>query len=97
MNENYNIIPPHGGYQNLKSYQATEIIYDATVKFCERFINPRSRTVDQMVQAARSGKQNIAEGFPGLRHFEENRTQTYWGSQGEPGRATHRLQGFSAG
>jgi len=56
------IIGPHGGYRNLKSYQTAEIIYDATVKFCERFIDRRSRTVDQMVQAARSGKQNIAEG-----------------------------------
>jgi four helix bundle suffix protein len=56
------IIDPHGGYRSLKAYQTTEIIYDATVKFCERFINYRSRTTDQMVQAARSGKQNIAEG-----------------------------------
>jgi four helix bundle suffix protein len=59
---NEKIIPPHGGYRNLKSYQTAEIIYDATVAFCNRFINPRSRTHDQMVQAARSGKQNIAEG-----------------------------------
>ena len=56
------IIPPHGGYRNLKSYQMAEIIYDATVAFCDRFVPPRSRTHDQMVQAARSGKQNIAEG-----------------------------------
>jgi restriction system protein len=55
------LIPPHGGYENLKSYQATTIIFDATHAFCDRFINPRSRTYDQMVQAARSGKQNIAE------------------------------------
>jgi restriction system protein len=55
------IIPPHGGYHNLKSYQAAEVIFDATNAFCNRFINPRSRTYDQMVQAARSGKQNIAE------------------------------------
>ena len=55
-------ITPHGGYRNLKSYQTAEIIYDATVTFCNRFIDPRSRTHDQMVQAARSGKQNIAEG-----------------------------------
>jgi len=59
---NDKIITPHGGYRNLKSYQMSEIVYDATVKFCERFINIRSRTFDQMVQAARSGKQNIAEG-----------------------------------
>lgn len=57
-----NIIPPHGGYQKLKSYQMSEIVYDATVKFCARFIDRFSRTTDQMVQAARSGKQNIAEG-----------------------------------
>lgn len=56
------LIPPHGGYRNLKSYQTTEIIYDATVIFCDKFIGKRSRTHDQMVQAARSGKQNIAEG-----------------------------------
>ena len=56
------IIPPHGGYRNLKSYQTAEIIYDATTAFCNRFIDKRSRTHDQMVQAARSGKQNIAEG-----------------------------------
>ncbi len=57
-----NLIPPHGGYRKLISYQMAEIVYDATVKFCERFIDKRSRTYDQMVQAARSGKQNIVEG-----------------------------------
>jgi restriction system protein len=56
------VIPPHGGYRDLKSYQMAEIVYDATVAFCDRFIDRRSRTHDQMVQAARSGKQNIAEG-----------------------------------
>lgn len=56
------LIPPHGGYRNLKSYQMAEIIYDATAVFCDLFVNKRSRTHDQMVQAARSGKQNIAEG-----------------------------------
>ena len=56
------MIPAHGGYRDLKSYQNAEIVYDATVMFCDRFIDRRSRTHDQMVQAARSGKQNIAEG-----------------------------------
>ena len=56
------LIPPHGGYRDLKSYQNAEIVYDATVKFCDKYIERRSRTHDQMVQAARSGKQNIAEG-----------------------------------
>jgi hypothetical protein len=55
-------IPPHGGYRNLLSYQRAEIVYDATVRFCGRFLDKRDRTVDQMVQAARSGKQNIIEG-----------------------------------
>jgi restriction system protein len=53
---------PSGGYRQLRSFQVTTIIYDATVAFCERFVDKRSRTVDQMVQAARSGRQNIAEG-----------------------------------
>ena len=56
------IITPHGGYRRLKSYQTTEIIYDGTVVFINRFVSKFSRTRDQMVQAARSGKQNIAEG-----------------------------------
>jgi len=56
------LIPAHGGYRKLKSFQQAELIYDATVKFCNRFIDIRSRTHDQMVQAARSGRQNIAEG-----------------------------------
>lgn len=56
------LIPPHGGYRKLKSFQHAEIVYDATVRFCDRFIDRRSRTHDQMVQAARSGRQNIAEG-----------------------------------
>lgn len=53
---------PSGGYRDTCSFQTATTIYDATVWFCEKFIDPRSRTVDQMVQAARSGRQNIAEG-----------------------------------
>jgi four helix bundle suffix protein len=56
------IITPHGGYRELKSFQTAEIVCDATLVFCDRCIGRRSRTHDQMVQAARSGKQNIAEG-----------------------------------
>ncbi len=52
---------PSGGYRTLASFQTATLIYDATVWFCEKFLDPRSRTVDQMVQAARSGRQNIAE------------------------------------
>jgi restriction system protein len=53
---------PSGGYRDLRSFQVTTVIYDTTVSFCERFVDKRSRTHDQMVQAARSGRQNIAEG-----------------------------------
>lgn len=64
MNGNtpYKKLRPSGGYRTLRSFQTTTVIYDATVSFCERFIDKRSRLVDQMVQAARSGRQNIAEG-----------------------------------
>jgi len=57
-----NLIPLHGGYRKLKSFQVAQLVYDVTVRFCDRYISPRSRTHDQMVQAARSGVQNIAEG-----------------------------------
>lgn len=55
-------IPKHGAYKKLLAYQRAEVVYDATVKFCADLLDRRDRTVDQMVQAARSGKQNIAEG-----------------------------------
>ena len=55
-------IPKHGGFRKLRSFQSAQIAYDGTVIFCDRFIEKRSRTHDQMVQAARSGVQNIAEG-----------------------------------
>jgi four helix bundle protein len=54
-------IPSHGGYKDLLTFQKAEIVYDATVKFCADYFDRRDRTVDQMVQAARSGKQNIVE------------------------------------
>lgn len=54
-------IPPHGGYRHLITYQKAEIIYDGTIYFTKRFFGKYDRTIDQMVQAARSGKQNIAE------------------------------------
>ncbi len=55
-------LPPHGNYRELLSYQKAEVVYDLTYRFCKRFLSRGDRTVDQMVQAARSGKQNIAEG-----------------------------------
>lgn len=59
---NNGFMPQHGGYRNLIAYQKAEIIYDGTVYFTGRFFKKYDRTIDQMVQAARSGKQNIAEG-----------------------------------
>ena len=62
MPDDHSLLPPHGGYQKLRSFQAAQVVYDATVVFCERFVDKRSRTHDQMIQAARSGVRNIAEG-----------------------------------
>lgn len=56
------LILKHGGYRSLKSFQLAQLVYDITVRFCDRFIDKFSRTKDQMLQAARSGVQNIAEG-----------------------------------
>jgi len=56
------LLPKHGGYRKLKSFQLAQLVYDFTVRFCDRYIDKFSRTQDQMVQAARSGVQNIAEG-----------------------------------
>jgi four helix bundle suffix protein len=56
------LLPAHGGYRKLKSFQLAQLVYDVTIRFCDRHIDRRSRTHDQMVQAARSGVQNIAEG-----------------------------------
>ncbi len=62
MDKQEALIPKHGGYRKLKSFQIAQLVYDVTVRFCDRYIDKRSRTHDQMVQAARSGVQNIAEG-----------------------------------
>ncbi len=55
------LIPSHGGFRGLHAFKLTEVVYDATVVFCDRFVDKKSRTTDQMIQAARSGRQNIAE------------------------------------
>lgn len=62
MEKPHKKLRPSGGYRKTASFQTATIIYDATYWFCEKFLDSRSRTVDQMVQAARSGRQNIAEG-----------------------------------
>ena len=56
------LIPKHGGYRKLKSFRIAQLVYDVTARFCDRYVDRKSRTHDQMVQAARSGVQNIAEG-----------------------------------
>lgn len=62
MGDGERLIPQHGGYRRLKSFQVAQLVYDVTVRFCERYVDRFSRTRDQMLQAARSGVQNIAEG-----------------------------------
>ena len=61
-NAGESVLAVHGGYRKLQSFQVAQLVYDLTVRFCDRSIDRRSRTHDQMVQAARSGVQNIAEG-----------------------------------
>jgi len=56
------LIPKHGGYENTKTWQLADVIYDVTARFCDKYVDRRSRTHDQMVQAARSGAQNLQEG-----------------------------------
>lgn len=58
----HSFIPAHGNYRELLSYQKAEVVYDLTFRFCDRFLKKGDRTIDQMIQAARSGKQNIVEG-----------------------------------
>lgn len=65
MDKQYNedgFIPKHGGYENLITYQKADIIFLGTNRFCEKWVSKFDRTYDQMVQAARSGQQNILEG-----------------------------------
>jgi restriction system protein len=62
MRDKGDLIPPHGGYRKLRSFQCAQMAYDGTIVFCDRFVDKHSRTRDQMIQAARSGVQNIAEG-----------------------------------
>ena len=71
MSEETRLIPPHGNYRELLSYRKAEIVYDVTFKFCDRFLAKRDRTIDQMIQAARSGKQNILEGSKASRTSTE--------------------------
>lgn len=71
MTREFSFLPPHGNYRKLLSYRKAEVIYDITYDFCNRFLSRGDRTIDQMVQAARSGKQNIAEGSVAARTSKE--------------------------
>src|ERR1041385_4028705 len=62
MSDDSGFLPPHGNYAELFSYQKAEIVYDITFRFCHKFLAKGDRTIDQMIQASRSGKQNILEG-----------------------------------
>jgi four helix bundle suffix protein len=62
MKKNEGFILPHGNYRELLSYKKAKVVYDVTFAFCGRFLTRGDRTIDQMIQAARSGKQNILEG-----------------------------------
>lgn len=62
MKNDKSLLSPHGGYRRLKSFQLSQLIFDVTVRFCDKYLDNQSRTNDQMTQAARSGVQNIAEG-----------------------------------
>src|SRR5215831_20692944 len=59
---NQGFIPPYGNDRGLLSYRKAEVIFDITFRFCHKYLTKGDRTVDQMIQAARSGKQNISEG-----------------------------------
>jgi four helix bundle suffix protein len=62
MNPDQGFLPKHGNYQELKAFQKAEVVYDLTVRFARKYLGRGDRTVDQMVQAARSGKKNLLEG-----------------------------------
>jgi restriction system protein len=82
---------PSGGYRELRSFQVTTGIYDATVSFCDRFVDKRSRTRDQMVQAARSGRQNIAEGSRAAATSSQTELRLVNVAPGQPRRAAAGL------
>lgn len=80
------LIPKHGGYRKLKSFELAQLCHDVTVRFCAKYVDRRSRTHDQMVQAARSGKQNLAEGSEASgtsKKTELKLTGVAWASLGE--------------
>lgn len=92
MPEPLKIVLPHGGYRKLTVYDKSETIYQATVVFCRRFLPAHGdRTVDQMTQAARSCKQNIAEGSAASGTQQGDGDQTHQCCAGHAGRTGRRL------
>jgi four helix bundle suffix protein len=71
MNSDQSFLPKHGNYQELKAFQKAEVVYDLTVRFTRKYLGRGDRTIDQMVQAARSGKKNLLEGSKASRTSKE--------------------------
>jgi 23S rRNA-intervening sequence protein len=90
------LIPRHGGYRKLKSFQLAQLLYDVTVRFCDRYVDRRSRTGDQMVQAARSGVQNIAEGSQASGTSKKTELKLTKRRASQPGGAASRFRGLLA-
>lgn len=90
------LIPKHGGYRNLKTFQVARLVYDVTVRFVDRYVDRRSRTCEQMVQAVRSGVQNIAEGSVASGTSKKDGAEADQRRQGEPRGTAARLRGLSS-
>ena len=90
-------LPPHGNYEELLSYQKAEVIYDLTWRFCQRFLNARDRTVDQMMQAARCGQTEHRRRQEGGSDIERDGTQIDQRRPRQFGRIAVGLSGLFAG
>lgn len=90
-------LPKKGNYRGLIAYQKAEIIYDITFYFANHFLGPKDRTIDQMIQAARSGKQNISEGSAAASTSAETEIKLTNDqcSKSKPARVTGRLRRLS--
>ena len=85
------LILKNGGYRKLKSFQVSQLVYDVTVRFCEKYVSKFSRTRDQMVQAARSGVQNIVEGSQASATSRKTELKLFQTGARQSGRASARL------
>lgn len=89
-------LPRHGHYRNLRVYQVTEAIYDITYYFTQQYLRRGDRTIDQMIQAARSGKQNIAEGNQAASTSSETEMKLTNVAKAKSGGIARRLRGLFA-